>query len=110
MSASRGPWAWWLRRCQARMDARILALLRILASACVVADLLRVWQLGLVEDLFRLYESGGINGHPDPQLWVIDLLGPDGGVVAFWLTLCCFALVGLGLFTRPAMVLPGFPG
>ncbi|RME25069.1 MAG: hypothetical protein D6798_09750 [Deltaproteobacteria bacterium] len=100
----RAAWGWWLRRTGRQMDARILALLRILVCLCVVADLLRIAQLGLVDDIFRLYEDGGINAHPDRAAVVIDLFGPDGGILTFWVTVAALTLAMVGLWTRPALL------
>ncbi len=86
------------------MDARVLGLLRILVCLCVVADLLRVWQLGLLDDVYRLYDAGGINAHPDKAAVIIDWLGPGGGVATFWTAVASLTLAMVGLFTRPAML------
>ncbi len=99
------PWSWWVRYSGRLMDARILALLRILVCLCVLLDLLRVWQIGLVEDYYRLYEHGGINDHPDSAAHVVEWFGPDGGIYAYWTTVACMALAVFGIATRPALVL-----
>lgn len=99
-----GPWGWWLRFTERRVDARMLGLLRILCCAAVVLDLLRVAQVGLADDLYVLYEHGGINGHPDAAAWVVRELGPHGGLWAYGATLVCLTLAGLGLVTRPALL------
>lgn len=100
-----GPWGGWLRFTEREVDARMLGLLRILCCAAVVLDLLRVAQVGLADDLYVLYEHGGINGHPDAEAWVVRELGPPGGLWAYGATLALLTLAGLGLFTRPALLL-----
>lgn len=100
-----GPWSRWLRRTERLMDARVLALLRILVCAAIVLDLLRVAQLGLVDDFYVLFPDGGINRSPDPSAWIDDRLGPRGGILAYWTTITCLVLAGLGVATRPAMLI-----
>lgn len=97
-------WRWWLRRCERLVDARVLALVRVLLCLCVLLDLLRIAQLGLVDDFYRLYEHGGINAHPDSTLRIVDWLGPDAGIAAYWGCVGLFALGALGLATRPALL------
>lgn len=98
-------WTWWVARTERPIDARILALVRVLVCACVVLDLLRVAQLGLVQDFYRLYADGGINAHPDTATRVIDWLGEDGGITTYWTTLAALTLAGLGIATRPMLLL-----
>lgn len=97
-------WDRWVQRTERLVDARVLALLRILLCACVLADLLRIEWLGLVDDFYRLYEHGGINAHPDTAGRLVQWLGDDGGMWAYWASVALFALGGLGLGTRPAML------
>lgn len=98
-------WAWWMARVERTEDARILASVRVAASLAVVLDLLRVWQLGLVPVLFRTYADGGLSSNQDTAYLVDRFLGSDvAGPLLFWTSLVCFALVALGVLSRPATV------
>ncbi|MCB9777574.1 MAG: HTTM domain-containing protein [Alphaproteobacteria bacterium] len=99
------PWTWWVTRTERLMDARVLALVRILICTCLALDLLRVLQIGMVDPFYTLYEHGGINAHPDGAARVVDWFGPQGGVYAYWTSLVCFLLAAFGILTRPAMLL-----
>lgn len=97
-------WSWWVARCERPVDIRPLALVRIGAAMVIILDLLRVAQLGLVNDLFRPYAAGGLSQVQDSAYIVGRWLSPElGGPVLFGLSLLCLALVALGLAARPAM-------
>lgn len=98
-------WDRWLDRIYAPADTRVLALVRIGVALCVIVDLLRVVQLGLVSALFVPYEAGGIGGVNDIPFVLDDLLGPTvGGPLAMWVTVGCMVFVALGVGVRPALV------
>jgi hypothetical protein len=44
-------WSRWLNLLDSEMDPRPLALVRIALPLCVIADLLRLFQLGLMDDV-----------------------------------------------------------
>jgi hypothetical protein len=84
------------------MDPRPLAAVRILASLCIVYDLLRLQYLDLVWPMF---------GPSDRIAWSVAnqyvmhwVAGDYGGIVAFYTALFCFTLVGAGIATGPAIV------
>jgi hypothetical protein len=98
-------WRWWVQRCDRQMDPRPLAAIRILLPLCVVFDLLRVAQLGLIPHVFRTFEHGGISRIQHPQLVITDWLGASAGPTAMAITLVCMALVAAGVWMRPAILI-----
>lgn len=98
-------WRWWLERTSADVDVRPLALTRILVAGCILLDLLRVAQLGMVNTLFQTFEDGGLSKKQD-AVWVLDdwIGASAAGPAAFWTTVCCMALTMFGVATRPAIV------
>jgi hypothetical protein len=94
-------WSRWVERCFRPVDARVLASLRIGIGTVIVFDMLRTWAQGLVPWLYRL-DGEGI-ARPDAY-YLLEPLGPDGPVVAFYVALGAYALVALGAFTRPAIL------
>ena len=98
-------WAMWLARCDRTGDARPLAWLRIALPLCVVADLLRVVQLGLVDVVFLPHSLGGLSRFQDPHLLIVDLLGASAGGIALVVTILCMLLVSMGVWMKPAILL-----
>ncbi|MDP2314581.1 MAG: HTTM domain-containing protein [Pseudomonadota bacterium] len=98
------PWARWVRYTSRDMDARPLALVRIFACVAILLDLLQVGRLGLVETLFRPWAAGGLSVVQDDANVLVALSPTWGGPVAYVVTLVCLALVALGVWTRPALV------
>ncbi|MCP4918389.1 MAG: HTTM domain-containing protein [Proteobacteria bacterium] len=83
---------------------RPLSVLRITVSMCVVLDLLRILQVGMVKTLFTPYSLGGLSKTQDDAWWLDDLIGAaEAGPTAFWITLVCMTCSALGIATRPAM-------
>ncbi|TNE83943.1 MAG: hypothetical protein EP330_31355 [Deltaproteobacteria bacterium] len=99
-------WQRWVDHCDRDVDIRPIALLRILVSLCVLGDLLRVAQLGLVDDFFLPYKDGGLSVI-DEDWWVLDdLVGSDqAGFVAYGVTVVCALMIALGIGVRPAIVI-----
>jgi hypothetical protein len=97
-------WNWWLDRCDKTMDARPLALMRILLPLCVIADLLRVVQLGLLDDVFLTYAQGGLSRVQDPHLVITDWFGASAGGIVLVITLVCMALSMAGVWFKPALL------
>ncbi len=98
-------WSYWVERCERQMDPRPLALLRILFPLCILLDLIRIAQLGLLPHLFRTYEDGGISKIQHQSLFITDWLGPNAGLYALGITAICMALIMVGVWTRPAILL-----
>lgn len=83
---------------------RPLSLMRILVSLCILLDLLRVWQVGMIHTLFRPFEHGGLSKKQEEAWWLNDLVGAaEAGPLAFWTTVVCVTMSALGFGTRPAM-------
>jgi hypothetical protein len=97
-------WAWWMSHCGRTMDARPLAALRIALPLCVIADLIRVVQLGLVDTVFRSFTEGGLSRVQDPHLMIVDWFGASAGAIALVVTLVSMALVSLGVWMKPAIL------
>lgn len=99
-------WQRWVDFTGRPMDSRPLALVRIFMPLCVIADLLRVAQLGLVRTLFVPYAQGGLSRVQD-DAWVLDdWMGPErAGPFSYAVTLVCMACISLGVAMRPAIVL-----
>ena len=101
-----GWWTRWVNHCDRDVDIRPVALLRIFVAACIVGDLLRVAQLGLVDDFFLPYALGGLSGLEENWWLLDDLVGPDrAGFLAYGVTLATASMVLLGIQVRPAIVL-----
>jgi hypothetical protein len=96
-----GLWSRWVEQCFRPVDARILAALRISLATITVFDLLRTWAQGLVPWLYRIDHVGF--SAPE-RYYLLESLGPDGPVYAFWVAVGAYALVALGVFTRPAIL------
>ena len=98
-------WDRWLGYTFAPVDTRVLALVRIGVAVCVVLDLLRVVQLGLVDALFVPFEQGGIGGVDESPFVLDELVGATvAGPLAMWVTIGCMVCVALGVGVRPALV------
>ncbi len=98
-------WQWWVQRCDRQIDARPLALVRILVALCIFLDLLRVLQLGLVPVIFRLGQDGGLTAFHDPHLVIHDWWGPSTGPIAMGVIMICMLLVMAGYGTRVAILI-----
>lgn len=96
-------WSRWVERVHRPVDSTPFALLRIAAAVAVLFDLLRVAQLGLVREIFVQGQHGGFGAESD-SAYVLDRLGPEGGLWAYGVTLTCMLLTALGVATRPAIV------
>jgi hypothetical protein len=101
-------WTWWTVRAERTMDARPLALLRILVPLMVFFDLLRLVQLDLVTVLFRPYEAGGLSTFSDPSAFIHHWNPLWAGPLAVALTMVCMLCISLGRWMRPAIVLGCF--
>ena len=101
-------WKRWLTHCERLEDARPLAWLRIGLPMCVIADLLRVIQLGLMDTVFVPYADGGLSRIQDPHLVLIDWFGSSAGGTAVVVTLICMVFVSLGTWMRPAIIIGVF--
>lgn len=99
-------WQRWVDFTGRPTDSRPLALVRILMPLCVIADLARVAQLGLVRTLFVPYAQGGLSRVQDDAWWLDDWLGPErAGPVSYVVTLVCMLCISLGVAMRPAILL-----
>lgn len=102
----RKPWLWWVARCQRPVDARPIALVRVLLPLTVLADLLRVAWIGQVFNYYVPYSHGGINKGQDSMYKLGDLLGPEVAGPATWLVATvCMALISAGVAVRPAILI-----
>ncbi|MCB9744335.1 MAG: HTTM domain-containing protein [Alphaproteobacteria bacterium] len=101
----RGLWSRWVAYTGREIDSLPLALVRILVPLCILGDLLRVAQLGLVKLLFTPASEGGLSRIQD-DAWVLDeWVGPaTAGPLSYGVTLVCMALISLGVAVRPAIV------
>ncbi len=98
-------WQRWLAYCERPVDTRPLALVRIGLSLAVVVDLLILARLGLVGMLYGDYERGGLLQFHGVDWMLPSLVGPDwAGPLAWGVALLCFALIGLGIKVRPAIL------
>lgn len=95
---------WWVALWDRREDPRSMALVRILISAVILYDWLRIWSLGLVAPLFAPSAGGGI-GMPLARKsipWLYDAFpgGTDAAWVGFTLVVVLTVMLGVGLLTR----------
>ena len=99
-------WKRWVERTSREVDVRPLGVTRIAVAGCILLDLLRVAQVGMVDVLFQTFGDGGLSKKQDPA-WVLDdwIGAVAAGPTAFWTTICCMVLTMLGVGTRPAMLL-----
>ncbi len=97
-------WNAWMQWMDTEVDPRPLALVRIALPLCVLADLARLAQLGLLRDVFTPYAEGGLNRIESPHAVVNDWFGPDGAWIALSATVLCMTLILLGRWMRPAIV------
>jgi hypothetical protein len=100
----RTVWTRWVAFSGRDMDARPLALVRILACVAILADLLQVAHLGLLDVIFRPAAVGGLSALQDDANVLVALSPTWGGTVAYVVTLVCLGLAALGVWTRPALV------
>lgn len=96
-------WSRWVAFSSREHDARPLALVRILVCSVLVVDLLQVARLGLVTELWRDFEHGGIGVTPASGLW-LDAWPTWGGPIAFGLIVLALVAAALGVGTRPAIL------
>lgn len=94
-------WERWVEHCFRPIDARVPAALRIGLGTVTVLDMLRTWSHGLVPWLYRVDGEGMAR---PLAYYLLEPLGPDGPVTAFWVALVAYAFVALGAFTRPAII------
>ena len=73
----RRTWERWVSHCEREVDIRPIALMRIFVALCILGDLLRVAQLGLVDDFFLPYGDGGLSGIEESWWLLDDLVGAD---------------------------------
>jgi len=104
-AAMREAWARWVAFTGREMDARPLALVRILACVAILADLLQVGRLGLVSTLFRPAAAGGLSAVQDDAGVLVALSPAWGGPIAYGITLVGLGLAAVGVWTRPALVI-----
>jgi len=97
-------WRRWLTWSGREVDARPLALTRVLLPIMLLLDMARLVQLGLVDDLFRHYDQGGINVALNPHLWLDNLSPMWGGPVAVGVVMAALACVAAGVLYRPALL------
>ena len=97
-------WSRWLVLVDSEMDPRPLALVRIALPLCVIADLLRLIQLGLVDDVFTPFSLGGLSKFQNPHWVAGDWFGGQASMILLVLTLLCMAMVSLGAWMRPAIL------
>jgi hypothetical protein len=98
-------WSRWLNLLDSEMDPRPLALVRIALPLCVIADLLRLFQLGLMDDVFTPFSQGGLSKFQSPHWVAADWFGGHASMIMLALTLVCMILVSLGTWMRPAILL-----
>jgi len=98
-------WSRWLDLLDSEMDPRPLALVRIALPLCVIADLLRLFQLGLVDDVFTPFTLGGLSKFQSPNWVAADWFGAQASMIMLALTLVCMVLVSLGTWMRPAILI-----
>ena len=97
-------WNAWLLRMDRQMDPRPLAMVRIALPLCVLADLARLAQLGLLSSVFTPYAHGGLSRIDNPNAILWDWFGPSGPWLGLGLTAACMVLVAIGRWMRPAIV------
>lgn len=99
-------WAWWVARANRMEDARPLAAVRIAVALALTLDLLQTGRLGLIPVLYRPYASGGLSDVQDSAYVLGNILPVElAGPVLWGLSVACFALVALGVWSRPATLL-----
>lgn len=91
-------WAAWVALWDRRESPAGLALVRILLGACVVADLVHTWALGLVTPLYSTAGYGVASAG-----WS-RVLGDDPGPALFAIVLGCAIAMTLGAATRIACI------
>ena len=80
-------WTAWLEWMDREADPRPLAMVRIALPLCVLVDLARLVQLGLLEDVFTPYARGGLNRIINSNVVLWDWFGQGGawvGLGAVW--------------------------
>lgn len=97
-------WHSWLEWLEREADPRPLALVRIALPLCVLADLARLLQLGLLWDVFTPYSDGGLSRISSSHAVVWDWFGASGPWIALGATTACMILVALGRWMKPAIL------
>ena len=97
-------WAQWLGWMGQTVDPRPLALVRIAVPVCILADLARLAQLGLLSAVYTPFDRGGLNRTPSPHAVMENWFGDDGAWIALAVTVICMLLVATGRWMRPAIV------
>ncbi|MCO4746115.1 MAG: HTTM domain-containing protein [Proteobacteria bacterium] len=98
-------WNRWVDHCDRDVDVRPLALMRIFVSLCILGDLVRVLQLGLLDDFYLRYADGGLSGIEEYWWFLDDVVGRESaGFLAYGVTVTCAALILLGIGVRPAIL------
>jgi hypothetical protein len=96
-------WTRWVELCGRREAVLPLALTRIALAGVLLADLLRIAQLGLVGSLWRPFEHGGLGGRYTSSA-LLDDAAAWAGPATWGLNVLALVLVILGIGTRPALV------
>jgi hypothetical protein len=94
----------WIALWDRREDPRSVALVRILLSAVVLYDWMRIFSLDLVIPLFAPLAGGGMGAPMShktvPWLYATFTTGADAAWVGFGLVVVLTVMLGLGLLTR----------
>ncbi len=98
-------WTAWLEWMDREADPRPLAMVRIALPLCVLMDLARLVQLGLLGDVFTPYTRGGLNRIVNSNVVLWDWFGDAGAWVGLGATTVCMVLILLGRFMKPAIVM-----
>lgn len=97
-------WERWLEWMDQTTDPRPLAMVRIAVPLCILLDLARLAQLGLLRAVFTPFERGGLNRIQSPHAVMWDWFGDDGAWIALTVTAVCMVLIATGRWMRPAIV------
>ena len=98
-------WERWVDRCHRPVDARPLALVRILVAAVILVDQLDLAFRGLLWACYRHFDYGGITTFHDPHYIVDTALGEWSGVALWGVVVLCMSCVLTGVLFRPATLL-----
>ncbi len=101
-----GPWARWVAFTDRTEHPLPLALVRVLLSLVVLADLLNEAAKGMVTRYWRTFDEGGLSlHHKDDLAWVNDLSPQWGGPAAWLVTVLSLCFTALGVWVRPFFLL-----
>jgi hypothetical protein len=98
-------WRWWVAQCTQPFDTRAYALARIGLALCILADLTHIGAVGVADELFHTFEHGGLSAFAGVDYRLDSWLGPEGGMIAFGVTIASMLCVLFGVGTRPAMLI-----